>query len=199
MKLPKEFYRRPDVVQISKDLLGKFLYTKIDGILTGGMIVETEAYSGENDKACHAHLGRRTNRTEIMYAEGGVAYVYLIYGIYNLFNIITNVQGKADAVLIRAIEPTEGLKEMQLRRKLPQVQHNLTGGPGLLTMALGITTKHYGEDLTGNLIWVEEKGIEIPETEIIASPRVGIAYAEEHVHLPWRFRIKGNKWISKAK
>src|SRR5688572_17572419 len=107
MKLPKDFYLQPNVVQISRDLLGKFLYTQIDGILTGGMIVETEAYSGENDKACHAHLGRRTNRTEIMYAEGGVAYVYLIYGIYNLFNIITNVAGRADAVLIRAIEPTE--------------------------------------------------------------------------------------------
>ena len=139
MKLPKAFYLRPNVVQISRDLLGKFLYTNIDGILTGGMIVETEAYSGENDKACHAHLGRRTNRTEIMYAEGGVAYVYLIYGIYNLFNIITNEKDKADAVLIRAIEPTEGLKEMQLRRNLSRVQPNLTAGPGLLTQALGIT------------------------------------------------------------
>ena len=199
MKLPKAFYTRPDVVQISRDLLGKFLYSNIDGILTGGMIVETEAYSGRNDKACHAHLERRTKRTEIMYAEGGRAYVYLIYGIYSLFNIVTNVEGLADAVLIRAIEPTEGLKEMQLRRNLPGIQHNLTGGPGLLTMALGIKTKHYGEDLTGNLIWLEDKGVEIPEAEIIASPRVGIAYAEEHVHLPWRFRIKGNKWTSKAK
>lgn len=199
MKLPKAFYTRPDVVQISRELLGKFLYTNIDGILTGGMIVETEAYSGRNDKACHAHLERRTKRTEIMYAEGGHAYVYLIYGIYSLFNIVTNVEGLADAVLIRAIEPTDGLREMQLRRNLAAIQHNLTGGPGLLTMALGIKTKHYGEDLTGNLIWLEDRGIVIPENEIIASPRVGIAYAEEHVHLPWRFRIKGNKWTSKAK
>jgi len=199
MKLPKEFYTRPDVVQISKELLGKFLYTNIDGILTGGMIVETEAYSGRNDKACHAHLERRTKRTEIMYTEGGHAYVYLIYGIYSLFNIVTNVAGLADAVLIRAIEPMEGLPEMQLRRNLPGIQHNLTGGPGLLTMALGIKTKHYGEDLTGNLIWVEDQGVKIPETEIMASPRVGVAYAEEDALLPWRFRIKGNKWTSKAK
>jgi DNA-3-methyladenine glycosylase len=199
MKLPKEFYLRPNVVQISRDLLGKFLYTNIDGILTGGMIVETEAYSGENDKACHAHLGRRTNRTEIMYAEGGVAYVYLIYGIYNLFNIITNVQNQADAVLIRAIEPTEGLKEMQLRRNLSRVQPNLTAGPGLLTQALGITRNHYGADLTGDQIWLEDQGIIIPESEVIESPRVGVAYAEDHALLPWRFRVKGNKWTSKAK
>ncbi|MBK0401365.1 DNA-3-methyladenine glycosylase [Adhaeribacter sp. BT258] len=199
MKLPQEFYLRPNVVQISRDLLGKFLYTNIDGILTGGMIVETEAYSGENDKACHAHLGRRTNRTEIMYAEGGVAYVYLIYGIYNLFNIITNVQDKADAVLIRAIEPTEGLKEMQLRRNLSRIQPNLTAGPGLLTQALGITRNHYGADLNGNQIWIEDQGLVIPESEVLESPRVGVAYAEDHALLPWRFRIKGNKWTSKAK
>lgn len=199
MKLPKDFYLQPNVVQISRDLLGKFLYTNIDGILTGGMIVETEAYSGENDKACHAHLGRRTNRTEIMYAEGGVAYVYLIYGIYNLFNIITNQKDKADAVLIRAIEPTEGLKEMQLRRNLPKVQQNLTAGPGLLTQALGISLKHYGADLTGNQIWIEDQGIIIPDSDMIESPRVRVAYAEDHALLPWRFRVKGNKWTSKAK
>ena len=198
-KIQKSFYTRPDVVQISKELLGKFLYTKIDGILTGGMIVETEAYSGENDKACHAHLGRRTKRTEIMYHTGGVAYTYLIYGIYTLFNIITNETGKADAVLIRAIEPTEGLKEMQLRRNQAKIRTNLTAGPGLLSQALGISTKHYGTDLTGNLIWLEDKKVEIHESEIIASPRVGIAYAEEHALLPWRFRIKNNKWTSKAK
>lgn len=199
MKLKRDFYTRPNVVQISREMLGKFLYTKIDGVLTGGMIVETEAYSGENDKACHASLGRRTSRNEIMYGEGGVAYVYLIYGIYNLFNIITNVEGKADAVLIRAIEPTEGLHEMQLRRNLPKVQHNLTAGPGLLTQALGITLKHYGTDMTGDTIWLEDRGVVIPDSEIVESPRVGVAYAGDHALLPWRFRIKGNKWTSKAK
>lgn len=199
MKLPKEFYNRTDVVQISRELLGKYLYSNIDGILTGGMIVETEAYSGRNDKACHAHLERRTKRTEIMYQEGGHVYVYLIYGIYSLFNIVTNREGLADAILIRAIEPTEGLKEMQLRRNLPKVQPNLTAGPGLLTQALGISTKHYGEDLAGDLIWVEDCGMQVPEEEILESPRVGIAYAEEHALLPWRFRVKGNPWTSKAK
>ncbi|KAA5548716.1 DNA-3-methyladenine glycosylase [Adhaeribacter rhizoryzae] len=198
-KLPLTFYTRPDVVQIARELIGKYLFTRIDGVLTGGMIVETEAYCGENDLACHSHSGRRTARTEIMFHEGGVAYTYLIYGIYNLFNIITNVADKADAVLIRAIEPTEGIPEMLLRRKLDSPGYKLTSGPGLVTMALGITTKHYGTNLTGNLIWLEDKQQNIPDEQIIASPRVGVAYAGADALLPWRFRVKGSKWTSKAK
>jgi len=198
-KLPKAFYTRPDVVQIAKDLIGKYLFTNLDGVITGGRIVETEAYSGENDMACHSHSGRRTARTEIMFQEGGVAYVYLIYGIYALFNIITNEAEKADAVLIRAIEPTEGLPEMQLRRNLSKPSFKLTAGPGLLTMALGIKTKHYGTDLTGGLIWLEDHGEVIPEEQIIASPRVGVAYAGADALLPWRFRLQGNRWTSPAK
>lgn len=197
MKLPKEFYTRPDVVQIAQELLGKHIYTAVDGMLTGGMIVETEAYSGENDRACHAHLGRRTNRTEIMYHEGGVAYVYLVYGIYNLFNIITNTKGKADAVLIRAIQPEIGTEEMLLRRNMPTIKPNLTAGPGVMSIALGINRKHYGEDLTGNIIWLEDKGITIPEEDIMTVPRVGIDYAGDDALLPWRFYIKGSKWVSK--
>ncbi|NDK56114.1 DNA-3-methyladenine glycosylase [Pontibacter fetidus] len=197
MKLTKDFYTRPDVVHVAQELLGKYLYTAIDGMLTGGMIVETEAYSGENDRACHAHLNRRTARTEIMYHEGGVAYVYLVYGIYNLFNIITNVEGKADAVLIRAIAPEIGTEEMLLRRNMPTIKPNLTAGPGVLSIALGIKRKHYGEDLTGNTIWLEDKGITIPEEEIMAVPRVGIDYAGDDALLPWRFYVKGSKWVSK--
>ncbi|NEM96736.1 DNA-3-methyladenine glycosylase [Pontibacter burrus] len=197
MKLPKDFYTRPDVVQIAQELLGKYLYTAVDGMLTGGMIVETEAYSGENDRACHAHMNRRTARTEIMYHEGGVAYVYLVYGIYNLFNIITNVEGKADAVLIRAIEPEVGTEEMLLRRNMPTIKSNLTAGPGVMSIALGINRKHYGENLTGNTIWLEDKGIRIPEAEMMTVPRVGIDYAGDDALLPWRFYIKGNKWVSK--
>lgn len=198
-KLPREFYTRPDVVHIGKELLGKYLFTYIDGVLTGGKIVETEAYCGENDLACHAHLGRRTTRTEIMYHEGGVAYVYLIYGIYALFNIITNVAGKADAVLIRAIEPTEGIPEMLLRRNQTKISAKLTAGPGLLTISLGIKTAHYATDLTGNSIWLEDQGINVPADQIIASPRVGVAYAGEDAFLPWRFRIRNNPWTSPAK
>ena len=198
-KLPLQFYTRPEVVQIARDLIGKYLFTRINGVLTGGMIVETEAYSGENDLACHSHSGRRTARTEIMFHEGGVAYVYLIYGIYALFNIITNVAEKADAVLIRAIEPTEGIPEMLLRRNLATPNHKLTAGPGLVTMALGITTKHYGTNLTGNIIWLEDRQNIIPEDQIIASARVGVSYAGEDALLPWRFRLQGSKWTSKAK
>ncbi|GAB3199030.1 DNA-3-methyladenine glycosylase [Pontibacter aydingkolensis] len=199
MKLPKEFYTRPDVVGIAKELIGKYVYSHIDGMLTGGMIVETEAYAGENDRACHAHLNRRTQRTEIMYNEGGVAYVYLVYGIYNLFNIITNEKDRADAVLIRAIEPEVGVEEMLLRRGFESIKPNLTAGPGVTSVALGINRKHYGEDLTGNTIWLEDKSIKLPEQSIAAGPRIGIDYAGEDAQLPWRFWVKGNKWVSRKK
>ncbi|SFG92217.1 DNA-3-methyladenine glycosylase [Pontibacter chinhatensis] len=199
MKLPKEFYTRPDVVQLAQELLGKYLYTCVDGMLTGGMIVETEAYSGQNDRACHAHLNRRTARTEIMYSEGGVAYVYLIYGIYHLFNIITNEQDKADAVLVRAIEPEVGIEEMLLRRGFESIKSNLTAGPGVLSIALGIDRKLYGADLTGDTIWLEDKGLVLPAESIAAGPRIGVDYAGEDALLPWRFWLKGNKWVSRKK
>ncbi|PKV66774.1 DNA-3-methyladenine glycosylase [Pontibacter ramchanderi] len=199
MKLQKDFYNRPDVVQVAQDLLGKYLYTNHNGMLTGGIIVETEAYSGTNDKACHAHLNRRTQRTEIMYHEGGVAYVYLVYGMYNLFNIITNVEGRADAVLVRAIEPTEGIEEMLLRRNMAAPKPNLTAGPGVMSIALGIDRRHYGEDLTGNTIWVEDQGMEVSAEGIAIGPRIGIDYAGDDALLPWRFWLKGNKWVSRKK
>lgn len=199
MKLPTSFYRHPDPVAIARDLLGKYLFTRINGVLTGGRVVETEAYAHLGDQACHSHLGRYTARTKVMYEPGGVAYTYLIYGRYVLFNIITNEAGKADAVLIRGLEPTEGIPEMLLRRGLARVQRNLTGGPGLLTQALGITTAHYGLDVTGNTIWLEDRGELVPEAEILASPRVGIDYAGEDAALPWRFRIKSSPWTSPAK
>lgn len=199
MKLPIAFYRQPDVVQISRILLGKHLFTNLNGVLTGGRIVETEAYAHQNDQACHSHLGRFTKRTRVMYEAGGVAYVYLIYGRYALFNIITNEAGKADAVLIRGLEPIEGIPEMLLRRGLTTVSPQLTAGPGLLTQALGITTTYYGTDLTGDLIWIEDRGEIIPEEQILASPRVGIDYAGVDAALPWRFRLKNSRWTSPAK
>lgn len=198
-KLPLSFYIRPEVVQISRELLGKYLFTNIGGVLTGGMIVETEAYAGSGDRACHAHLNRRTKRTEIMYHEGGVAYVYLVYGLHALFNIITNKEGKADAVLIRAIEPTAGKEEMLRRRRLSTITPQLTAGPGVMAQALGIHPGHYGSDLAGDSIWVEDQGVRVPEADIIAGPRVGINYAGEDALLPWRFRIKESKWTSKAR
>lgn len=197
-KLPRSFYTRPNVVQIAKELLGKNLFTYIDGHLCGGIIVETEAYSGENDKACHSHLGRRTKRTEIMYHKGGLAYVYLTYGIHYLFNMVTNEEGKADAVLIRAIEPKEGIEWMLERRNMEKPDPKLTAGPGVLSQALGISREHYGLDLTGDTIWVEDKGFEFKKNEIEERPRVGISYAGEDALLPWRFSVPNNPWVSKA-
>ena len=198
--LDEGFYQRENVVQISRELLGKYLFTQLNGEKAGGMIVETEAYSHINDRACHSHLQRRTQRTEIMYHSGGVAYVYLCYGIHHLFNIITNVEDKADAVLIRAIEPIENIEVMQKRRGIDKPIPQLTAGPGAMSQALGITTSHYGLPLTtGELIWIEDRNVEIPPENIIASPRVGVAYAGEDALLPWRFRVKGNIWTSKAK
>ena len=198
-KLQKSFYTRPDVMQIAQELLGKYLFTNFDGVITGGRIVETEAYSGEGDRACHAHLNRRTNRTEIMYHEGGVAYVYLVYGMYNLFNIITNQPDKADAVLIRAVEPTIGIEEMLQRRNFETIKPNLTAGPGVTSIALGIDKKLYGADLTGNVIWLEDVGETVSAEEMGVGPRIGIDYAGDDALLPWRFWVKDSKWVSRKK
>jgi DNA-3-methyladenine glycosylase len=199
MKLEKDFYLREDVVQISKDLLGKYLFTKIDRKVTAGIITETEAYAGEIDKASHAYNNRRTNRTEIMFAEGGVSYVYLCYGIHHLFNVVTNFRNQPHAVLIRAIQPMEGLKHILDRRKLEPTKENIklvltgkkkiTTGPGTVSQALGIRTIHSGVDLTKNVIWIEEKGVHIEPKDIIAGPRVGVDYAGEDAKLPYRFIV----------
>lgn len=199
MKLPKSFYTRTDVIEISRDLLGKVLCTYIDGLFTSGIIVETEAYCGDRDKASHAHLKRRTKRTEVMFHEGGKAYVYLVYGIHHLFNIVTNVEGTADAVLVRAIQPQEGADIMLQRRKLKKMAYKLSAGPGILSQAMGINKKHYGVSLLEDLIWIEDRHNDVADDAIIASPRVGIDYAEEDALLPWRFRIRDNPWTSPAK
>lgn len=198
-KLPPSFYLREDVVQISKELLGKILFTKINGQLSGGMIVETEAYAGAIDRASHAFNNRKTKRTEVFYEQGGVAYIYLCYGIHHLFNIITNQKNIPHAVLIRAIEPTVGIELMLKRRKKKKLDWALTAGPGSLSEALGIKTKHTGISLSGKTIWLEEKNISFSEKEIVASPRVGVHYAGKDAKLPWRFRVKNNDWTSKAK
>lgn len=188
-KLAKEFYLREDVVEISRELLGKHLFTKVDGKLTGGIITETEAYEGIIDKASHAYNNRRTNRTEIMFAEGGVAYVYLCYGIHHLFNVVTNYKNTPHAILIRTLKPTTGIKTMLTRRNKIKEDKTLTAGPGSVSQALGIKTSNTGLDLTGNKIWIEDKGLKISLKDILASPRVGVDYAEDHAHWPYRFRI----------
>jgi DNA-3-methyladenine glycosylase len=198
-KISQSFYKRDDVIQISKDLLGKYLYTFIDHELTGGMIVETEAYMAPEDKASHAHGGKRTERTSVFYAEGGIAYVYLCYGIHYLFNIVTNKAEVPHAILIRAIEPVEGLEVMLRRRRKTKIDYTLTSGPGALSMALGITKKQNGVSLSENEVWLEDRGNNINASQIISGPRVGVSYAKEYAQKPWRFMIKGNPWISKAK
>ncbi len=188
-KLSRDFYLREDVVQISKELLGKYLFTKIGGKITAGIITETEAYAGITDKASHAYNNRRTNRTEIMFAQGGLSYVYLCYGIHHLFNVVTNVKDTPHAVLIRAIKPLEGIDLILKRRKVLKIHSKITSGPGTVSQALGILTKHNGLDLTGNQIWIEDKGVKILKNEIISSPRIGVDYAGEDAKLPYRFNV----------
>lgn len=198
-KLNRSFYERDDVVLIAKELLGKVLCTQLDGVKTSGIIVETEAYNGRTDKACHSHIHGRTERTKIMFGKPGHAYVYLCYGIHHLFNVVTNKEGYADAVLIRAIEPLEGVDQILSRRNKAKLERSVGGGPGIASQALGITTNHYGTDLLGDQIWIEDHSKKIRESEIIASPRVGVDYAGEDAKLPWRFRIKDNAFTSPAK
>lgn len=187
--LTKEFYLRDNVIQISKELLGKSIYTKIGDELTGGIITETEAYAGISDKASHAYKGRRTRRNEVMYSEGGVAYVYLCYGIHNLFNIVTNQKDVPDAILLRAIKPTEGLELMMKRRNKNSISKSFSNGPGSVSQALGITLNHNGYQLSKNIIWIEDDGILIDEKDIIITTRIGIDYAGEDRLLPYRFYI----------
>ncbi|MEQ9305947.1 MAG: DNA-3-methyladenine glycosylase [Marinoscillum sp.] len=195
-KLPESFYKRSKVVAVARDLLGKYLITNIDEKITVGKIVETEAYCGRNDRACHASKGL-TKRTTTMYEAGGIAYIYLCYGVHHLFNVVTNEEGLADAVLIRALEPVHNIEEMQRRRKnVPYTR--LTAGPGTLSQALGINTSLNGYSLTGEKIWIAEKNRQ--QSFVIDSDRrVGVDYAGEDALLPWRFFISGNTFVSVPK
>lgn len=199
MILPKSFYLQEDVVKIAKELLGKVLVTNINGLHTSAIITETEAYAGVSDKASHAYGGRRTKRTETMYAEGGTAYVYLCYGIHHLFNVVTNNKDIPHAVLIRAVEPLDGIEIMLRRRKKTLITPALTAGPGVLSKALGIATDHNGIQLNGPDIKIEDRGIYFTESEIHSGTRVGVAYAKEDALLPYRFGIKGNPFVSPGK
>ncbi|HTL82159.1 MAG TPA: DNA-3-methyladenine glycosylase [Bacteroidia bacterium] len=186
-KLSKKFYQRDDVVAIAKELLGKRLCTNFNGKLTCGIISETEAYAGEIDRASHAYGGRRTPRTEIMYAEGGTAYVYLCYGVHHLFNIVTHNKDVPHAILIRGVFPETGIETMMKRRKQKAMKKNFSAGPGTASQALGIHTKHSGISLLGDQIWLEETKIVVPEKEIVVGPRIGVDYAGEDAKLPYRF------------
>ncbi|MFC4210630.1 DNA-3-methyladenine glycosylase [Pedobacter lithocola] len=197
MKLDAAYYPNDNVVWLAKDLLGKVLYTNVNNSITAGIIVETEAYFGIEDKASHAYGGRRTNRTETMYCMGGIAYVYLCYGMHNLFNVVSSVDGDPHAILIRAIEPLVGIDIIEERRKMVSTKASISSGPGSAAKALGIDRSFNAKILTGDEIWIEDQNIKYTEQDIVATPRVGIAYAQEHALLPLRFFVKGNKYVSK--
>jgi len=187
--LPTEFYTRSDVIRIAQDLLGKVLVVESGGELCSGIISETEAYAGVTDKASHAYGGRRTNRTETMYAEGGVAYVYLCYGIHNLFNVVTNVKDIPHAVLIRAIKPLEN-SEVMVGRAAAKKMKGDGIGPGKMSAMLGIGREHNGISLQSKKLYIANKGIIINKSDIETGKRIGIDYAEEDAALPYRFWVK---------
>lgn len=193
--LPLKFYLRPATV-VARELLGKLLVHKSPEGTTAGMIVETEAYEGAVDKACHA-WHNRSPRTEVIYQQGGLAYVYLIYGMYNCFNVVAGPRETADAVLIRALEPVQGVELMQRRRGAGVSVANLCRGPGKLCEALGITREQYGADLRTSHLTIEPYQ-KIREELVAVSPRVNIAYAEEAQSFPWRFYVKDNIYVSRV-
>jgi DNA-3-methyladenine glycosylase len=195
-KLRAEFYKRTDVVLIARELLGKILVTVIDGIVTTGRIIETEAYKAVADKASHAYAGRRTARNEAMYAAGGTSYVYICYGMHHLFNVVTNIKEVPDAVLIRAVEPVQGLDAMLLRTPKANPRYTITKGPGNTGRALGINKTHSGISLLGNTIYIADDGFVPAPTMIGASPRIGVDYSGDDALLPYRFYIRGNKYVS---
>ena len=195
MRIEREFYMR-DAVTVGKDILGKIIVKKTaDGRIMSGRITEVEAYMGTTDKASHSYGGRRTKRTEVMYKEGGYSYVFLIYGMYECFNVTAGREGDPQAVLIRGVEPFENKNLMWEKRKVKK-EKDISNGPGKLTKALGITREDNGADLTaGENIWLEDDGYKVKD--IVETTRIGIDYAEEDALKPWRFYIKDSIFVSK--
>lgn len=194
MKLERDFYTR-DTLTIARQLIGKVLIHRTDEGITSGRIVEVEAYIGPEDKASHSHKGIRTGRTNIQYGPGGYAYIYLIYGMYYCMNIVTNVEEKPEAVLIRALEPIDGIELMKKRRKTNN-PINLCNGPGKLCTAMAIDKQCYGADLCGSTLYLEDEGAAIDQEMIIATKRINIDYAKEAVDYPWRFVLSGSRCLS---
>ena len=197
MKLPESFYIGTNVVYQAKSLIGKYLFTSIDNAITGGYIVETEAYNGVIDKASHAYGNRLTPRTQTMFMQGGIAYVYLCYGIHEMFNVVTSVKGQPHAILIRAIQPTDGIEAMLFRRNMLALKSNITQGPGSVAKALGISRTINAISLQSDTLWIEDRGLSFEDQDIAAVPRVGVDYAGEDALLPYRFYVKGNPYVSK--
>ena len=195
-KLPLSFYQRNNVLEIAKDLLGKLLITKFDSATTMARIVEVEAYAGINDKASHAYAGRRTKRNEIMYSNGGLAYVYLCYGIHHLFNVVTNIENTPHAILIRGAEPVKGINKMLERTRKKKADNTLTKGPGNVSKALGIYTMHNGSSLLSKELFLADDGFVYDKFDVKSSARIGVDYAADDALLPYRFYISGNPFVS---
>lgn len=195
MRLGREFYLR-DAVTVGRELLGKIIVKKdSEGNIFSGRITETEAYMGAVDKASHSYGNRKTKRTEVMYKEGGHSYVFLIYGMYECFNVTVSCEGNPEAVLIRGVEPLEN-KEIMFKKRKVKKEKDISNGPGKLTKALGITREDNGTDLvTDENLWLEDDGYKTEN--IIETTRIGIEYAEEDALKPWRFYIKDNIYVSK--
>ena len=197
-KLPQSFYTRPDALAIARELLGKRLVVPApSGERVSGRIVETEAYMGPEDRASHAYANRRTLRTETMFAKGGRAYVYFIYGMYYQFNVVTNEAETPHAVLVRGLEPEEGLEWMRRRRHGVRLDRDLTNGPGKLCIALGLDRSFNNADLRGRRVWIEDAGARIRPREIAEGARIGIDYAAEFAAVPWRFWVRDNPYVSR--
>lgn len=194
-KLPLSFYLRNDVVKIAQDLLGKILVTNWNGEYTSGRIVETEAYAGEADKASHASKGR-TARTEVMFEQGGKAYVYLCYGIHQMFNIVTNKKGIPHAILIRGVEPIDGIDIMLERTGKKKLDETLTRGPGNVGKAFGFHTSQCGLLVTSKELFIADDGFLVTKSTTGTSARIGVGYAGDHAEWHYRFFIKGNKYVS---
>jgi len=197
-RLPASYYASHDVTHLAKDLLGKFLCTRIDGFYCSGKIVETEAYRGPDDRASHSYNNRRTPRTEVMYWQGGVAYIYVCYGMHHLMNVVTASEDSAHAVLIRALEPADGLEIMAERRQLDKMDMRLTKGPGALSAALGLKSSLTGTPLfrPSSTVWIEDRGFKLKDEEICVSKRIGVESAGEAAHWPWRYFVKGSRYVS---
>lgn len=187
MKLLPEFYQQENTRKIARQLLGKFLCTHFNGQLTSGMITETEAYEGAGDRASHAWGNRLTNRTRVMYEPGGLSYVYLCYGLHNMFNVVTHTAGNPHAILIRAIVPADGRAVMEKRRNMRVTQKNFSAGPGTVCKALGIQLSHNALSLYANKIWIEDRDVKPLAKQVLVTPRIGIDYAGDDVLRPNRF------------
>lgn len=195
-KLGIDFYKRKNVLAIARDLLGKIIVTDFDDGFTSARIVETEAYAGVTDKASHAWQGKRTARNEVMYLAGGISYVYICYGMHQMFNVVTNVSEVPHAILIRAAEPLSGTDIMLARTGKKVLDTTLTKGPGNMAKALGIAKIHSGGDLSGDAIYIASDGYALKNEQIGISQRIGVDYAGGDALLPYRFYIKGNKFVS---